>query len=285
MPTPSTSSRGSGKIVLPPQRKTISFKGENYQPGRLRKNRFTVPGNDEAHRYQRARIRGVILKVLWYNISAMRLRLHTRYQNSAGQRIRIILNLKGLDYEYVPIPSPSSPDYDAINPQGLMPALEIDGRVVAQSMAIAELLEELFPNPSIFPSDPVLRAEVRAFSHLISSDLHPLNNNRVRRYLSDVMGQEQPAVWAWYQHWIAKAFGSLEAQLKRRAVPFPFCFDEKPTLADTCLVPQIDNARRFECDLAQYPLLTAVDAACRTLEAFARAAPEGQPDFPGPGDT
>jgi len=216
-------------------------------------------------------------------LNHMRLRLHTRYQNSAGQRIRIILNLKGLDYDYVPVPSPASPDYRALNPQALMPALEIDGHLVAQSMAIAELLEELVPDPSIFPPDPMLRADVRSISHLISSDLHPINNNRVRRYLRDAVGANDAKIASWYGHWVNKAFESLEVQLERRSEQFPFCFGDAPTLADACLVPQIDNARRFKCDLTKYPLLTAIDRECRNLDAFARAAPERQPDFPSAG--
>lgn len=160
----------------------------------------------------------------------MRLRLHTRYQNSAGQRVRIVLNLKGLSYEYVAIPSLSSDDYSAINPQALMPALEIDGRVVAQSMAIVELLEEMFPEPSVFPKDTLLRADVRAFAHFISADLHPINNNRVRRYLADVIGVDDGQVSAWYAHWVKKAFTSLETQLARRTMQFPYCFGEVPTL-------------------------------------------------------
>ena len=210
----------------------------------------------------------------------MRLRLHTRYQNSAGQRVRIVLNLKGIDYEYVAIPSLSSDAYRSINPQGLMPVLEIDGRFVAQSMAIAELLEELFPEPSVLPADPMLRAEARSFAHLISADLHPVNNNRVRRYLTDVLHADDAEVLAWYRHWVAQAFSSLEAQLVRRPEPFRFCFGDRPGLAEACLVPQMDNARRFDCDLEPYPRLVAVDAECRKLEAFSRAAPEAQPDYP-----
>ena len=210
----------------------------------------------------------------------MRLRLHTRYQNSAGQRVRIVLNLKRLPYEYVAIPSLSSDDYRRINPQGLMPTLEVDGRMVAQSMAIIELLEELFPEPSVLPKDPMLRAETRSFAQLIAADLHPINNNRVRRYLSDVLGADEEQVRAWYRHWVAKAFGSLETQLARRQVQFPFCFGDGPGLADACLVPQMDNARRFGCDLSAYPLLVAIDGACRGLDAFIRAAPEAQPDYP-----
>lgn len=210
----------------------------------------------------------------------MRLRLHTRYRNSAGQRVRIVLNLKGIDYEYVAIPSLSSEAYRRVNPQGLMPALEIDGRFVAQSMAIVELLEELFPEPGVLPADPMLRAEARSFAHLISADLHPVNNNRVRRYLADVLHADDAEVLAWYRHWVAQAFASLEAQIARRPKPFRFCFGDRPGLAEACLIPQMDNARRFDCDLSGYPRLVAVDAECRQLEAFTRAAPEAQPDYP-----
>ena len=209
----------------------------------------------------------------------MNLRLHTRYQNSAGQRVRIVLNLKQVAYEYVAIPSLTSAGYLKLNPQGLMPALEIDGHIVAQSMAIIELLEEIFPEPSVLPNDPILRAEARSFAQLIAADLHPINNNRIRRYLTNVLGAHEPQVRAWYHHWLGEAFSSLEAQLARRLVQYRFCFSDRPGLADACLVPQIDNARRFGCDLSHYPLLLAVDAECRELEEFIRAAPAMQPDY------
>lgn len=209
----------------------------------------------------------------------MQLRLHTRYQNSAGERVRIVLNLKGVAYDYVAIPSVSSADYRRINPQGLMPALEIDGQFVAQSMAIIELLEELFPEPSIFPTELLLRAKARAFAHHICADLHPINNKRVRAYLSTQMQASDEAVAAWYGHWVAAALTSLEAELMRRPEPFPFCFGETPSVADACLVPQLANARRFGCDLDAYPLLVAIDARCRALSAFRDAAPDRQPDY------
>lgn len=211
----------------------------------------------------------------------MKVRLHTRYQNSAGQRVRIVLNLKRVPYEYVAIPSLASEAYRRLNPQGLMPALEVDGRVVAQSTAIIELLEELFPEPSIFPRDPILRAETRSFAQLIAADLHPINNNRVRLYLTDILGADEVEVRAWYHHWVRQAFASLEAQLSRRSVQSRFCFGDRPGLADACLVPQMDNARRFGCDLSQYPRLLAVDTECRKLEEFMQAAPAMQPDYPG----
>lgn len=211
----------------------------------------------------------------------MKLRLHTRYQNSAGQRVRIALNLKRVPYEYVAIPSLSSDAYRTLNPQRLMPALEIDGRIVAQSMAILELLEELFPEPRLWPDDSILRAEARSFAQLIAADIHPINNNRVRRYLTDVLRADESQILAWYHHWSREGLSSLEEQLARRPVQFRFSFDERPGLADACLVPQMDNARRFNCDLSPYPRLLAVDAECRTLEAFRQAAPAMQPDYPG----
>lgn len=214
----------------------------------------------------------------------MTIRLHTRYQNSAGQRVRIVLNLKSIPYEYVPVNSGTKAAFLAINPQGLMPALEINGTVIAQSMAAIELLEELFPEPSILPVDPVESAEVRSFAHLICADLHPVNNLRIRRYLADPIGASEPQIADWYAHWVHTAFSSLETQLSRRADPGPFCFGVQPTLADACLVPQMDNARRFDIDLSDYPLLRACDAACRELSAFQRAAPDAQPDFPGKND-
>lgn len=212
--------------------------------------------------------------------TTMKLRLHTRYQNSAGQRVRIVLNLKRLPYEYVAIASLSSEPYRRINPQGLMPALEIDGRVITQSMAIMELLEELYPAPSILPADPLLRAEVRAFANVITADLHPINNNRIRRYLGDVLNADETAIQAWYHHWIGEALSSLEVQLTRRPTNVRFCFEDRPGLAEACLIPQMDNARRFECDLSNYPRLLEVDRECRKLEAFNQAAPQAQPDYP-----
>lgn len=211
----------------------------------------------------------------------MTLRLHTRYQNSAGQRVRIVLNLKGIDYEYVAVPSAASPEYRAINPQGLMPALEVDGRIIAQSMAIIGLLEELYPAPPMLPADPIERAEARAFALLIAADVHPINNNRVRKYLSGPMGASEAQIDGWYRHWIATAFESLETALYRRDRPKQFGFTDTPGLAEACLVPQMANARRFGCDLAPYPLLEALDASCRDLPEFVAARPEEQVDYPG----
>ncbi len=130
------------------------------------------------------------------------------------------------------------------------------------------------------PNDPILRAEARSFAQLIAADLHPINNNRIRRYLANVLGTDEPQVLKWYHLWVGTAFSSLEAQLARQPLQFRFCFGDRPGLADACLVPQMDNVRRFNCDLSQYPRLLAVDAECRKLEEFMRAAPAMQPDYP-----
>jgi maleylacetoacetate isomerase len=209
------------------------------------------------------------------------LRLYSRYQNSAGQRVRIALNLKAVAYEYVPVSAANLADYQRLNPQGLLPALEMEGRIVAQSMAILELVEELYPEPSLFSADPLLRAEARSFAFLIAADLHPLNNNRVRRFLSDELRVPDDGVARWYRHWLKSAFDALEARLARNTAETRFCFGNRPGLAEVCLVPQMDNARRFDCPLEAYPRLCAVDAECRAIDAFIRAAPENQPDWPG----
>jgi maleylacetoacetate isomerase len=209
----------------------------------------------------------------------MHLRLHTRYQNSAGERVRIVLNLKGIAYDYVVAPPVTSDDYRRINPQGLLPALEVDGQFVAQSMAIIELIEELAPTPAMLPADPMERARVRAFAHHISADLHPINSRRIRTYLATEMGQSDEAVTRWYRHWVGLTFASLEAELSRRPVDHSFCFGDTSGLADACLAPQLANARRFDCDLSGYPQLTAIGERCAALAAFRDAAPASQPDY------
>jgi maleylacetoacetate isomerase len=152
--------------------------------------------------------------------------------------------------------------------------------VIAQSTAILEFLEETHPSPLLVPADPVERAKVRGFGQLIASDLHPLNNHRVRRYLGTRLGAGEAEILAWYRHWVAVALAALEETLSRRA-PSAFCFGEEPGWADLHLVPQLSTARRFDCDLAPYPRLLGVEARCTELDAFRRARPEAQPDFDG----
>ncbi len=211
------------------------------------------------------------------------MRLYTQARNSAGERVRIALGLKGVAYQYVAVPDLPREAYLALNPQGLMPALQVaDGRVIAQSAAILEYLEEAYSNPALLPADPVGRAEVRAFAQSITADLHPLNNHRVRRYLGSQLAADEAAVLGWYHHWTALALGALEATLARAGCGGPFCFGDRPGWADLHLVPQLRNARRFGCNLAGYPRLLAAEAACLPHPAFQAAHPAAQPDYAGP---
>ena len=209
------------------------------------------------------------------------MRLYSQARNSAGWRVRIALHWKGVAFEYVAVSALLAGEYRRINPQGLMPALELGGRIVAQSAAILELLEELYPDPALLPAAPLDRAAVRAFAQLIAADLHPLNNNRVRKYLAGPLGRSGAEIDGWYRHWAATALASLEETLARSAAGGPFCFGARPTMADLHLVPQLYNCRRFACDLAPYPRLVAADAACRAVPAFIAAAPERLPDYSG----
>jgi len=191
------------------------------------------------------------------------------------------LHLKAVPFEYVSIRSLASGKHQKINPQGLMPALEMDGVVVAQSMAILELIEEKFPTPPLLPEAALARAAVRSFAQLIVSDLHPLNNNRVRSYLADPMERSESQISVWYKHWVGTALSSLEEMLARQSRRGQYCFGDSPTYADLCLVPQLHNCRRFDCDLTPYPLLLAAENTCRNKAAFQAAAPERLPDFRG----
>lgn len=209
----------------------------------------------------------------------MKIRLYTAAQNSAGERVRIALNLKGVPFEYVPVVSTTEPDYLRLNPQALMPTLAIDGRTVSQSLPAIELLNECFPNPPLLPGDAILRAQSRSFATAICAEAHAITVRRVRRYLAKSIGASDDAVTDWYAHWTAKAFEALEQNLAARSHRWPFCYAEHPTIADIALVPQVANARRFSCDLSCYPLLTEIADRCAKLPAFEQARPENQRDF------
>ena len=206
--------------------------------------------------------------------------LYTYHRNSAGERVRIALNLKGVAYDYVSAVALGD-RYALVNPQGLMPALEIDGRVIAQSGAILEWLEETCPDPPLLPADPVTRAQARAFGQHIAAEMHAITIMRVRRYLAEAMGADAAAIEAWQNHWMTLGLTALEAALADRPEPWPFAFGEIPGWADLHLIPQLSNARRFGCDLSPYTRLLAVEARCIDLPAFRDARPENQPDYPG----
>jgi len=208
------------------------------------------------------------------------MRLITRWQNSAGERIRIAFRLKGIDYTYVPISSLERGRFVELNPQGLLPALDVDGQIIAQSAAILDYLETTFPEPSLLPSDTVTRAEAKAFAALISSEMHSLTVQRVRRFMGQEYGIEESGVERWVHHWLALGFAALEATLARRAIHSAFAFGDRPGWADLHLIPQLSAARRLQCDLTLYPRLLEVEQQCIGLDAFRLSRPEAQPDFP-----
>lgn len=201
--------------------------------------------------------------------------------SSASYRVRIALKLKRLEVTTVPIHlrrgEQRQPEFLQLNSQGFVPALRLDdGEVLGQSMAIIEYLEEMYPQPPLLPAAPAARARVRAFCQLIACDVHPLNNLRVLKYLEAQFGLDEPARNAWYRHWIQAGFEALEQSLTRDAFLGRFCHGDSPGMADVLLVPQVFNARRFSVDLAPYPRIAAIDAACGEIPAFVDAAPERQ---------
>ena len=209
----------------------------------------------------------------------MQIRLHTKAQNSAGERVRIALNLKGITFEYVPISTTKSLEYAARNPQALMPTLEVDGFNITQSLAAIEYIEEQFPGPSLLPADPILKAQSRSFAMSICAELHALTVHRVRKHLSQAMAASESEVSQWYAHWTQTTLGALERTVSSRMQKTEFCFADYPTFADIALVPQLANARRFNCDLSAFPALNQIDARCSSLPAFLRARPDHQIDF------
>ena len=210
--------------------------------------------------------------------------LYTYFRSSAAYRVRIALNLKGLkaDYRYVHLVKDGGqqhkPEYLAVNPQGLVPALVDRGQVLTQSLAIIEYLEETHPQPSLLPKDALGRAQVRALAQVVACDIHPVNNQRILKYLETEFGADETARKLWYRHWIIEGFTALEKLLAGNPATGKCCHGDQPTMADICLVPQVFNARRFEVAMTAFPTIRRIDAYCLGLMAFADAAPEKQPD-------
>jgi maleylacetoacetate isomerase len=210
------------------------------------------------------------------------MKLYTYFRSSAAFRVRIALNLKGLAYEpafvHLPRGEHRGPDYSAINPQALVPTLDDAGKLVTQSLAIIEYLDETQPKTPLLPKDAPGRARVRSLAMLIACEIHPINNLRVLQHLKRALGQNDEQVNAWYRHWIADGLAKFEASLANTKGSGKFCHGDTPTMADCCLVPQIFNAQRYKCDIAPYPATMRVFAECMKLDAFDRAQPSKQPD-------
>jgi maleylacetoacetate isomerase len=209
--------------------------------------------------------------------------LYSYWRSSSSYRVRIALNLKGIDYEQAPVHlvrnggEQNHQAYREINPLGLVPALVHDGQVVVQSLAICEYLEEAFPAPPLLPPDKRGRARVRSIAQSIASEIQPMNNLGVMQYLEKEMGQTEEAVRKWYVHWVDRGFSAIETWLGSQDTG-RFCHGDAPGLADCFLVPQVYNAERFSCDLEPYPQIMRITSLCRELPGFRAAAPENQPD-------
>jgi maleylpyruvate isomerase len=210
------------------------------------------------------------------------MQLYDYFRSSAAFRVRIALRLKGLDYQSIPklfaTNEHRTPGYLALNPQGLIPALAVDGTTISQSLAIIEYLNDMHPQPPLLPEEPLARAQVRSMALAIACDIHPLNNLRVLNYLRERLGQDEDGVNTWYRHWVSEGFRGLEQQVARHSSARRHCFGDSLSLADVCLVPQIYNARRFNVDLTPFPTLVAISTHLESLPAFALARPEAQPD-------
>lgn len=206
--------------------------------------------------------------------------LHSAWRATAPYRVRIGLALKGVEYDYVPVDlikgQQREPAYKAVNPQGLTPALDIGERVLIQSLAILEWLEETRPEPPLLPKAPLERQLVRTMALIIACDIHPLNNTRIGRYLNKELGVEQAAWTAWIHRWIVDGFDALEPMVAEHGRGF--AFGETPTLADCCLVPQVYSANRYEVDLTPYPAIRAAAERAAAHPAIAAAHPDRQPD-------
>ena len=222
-------------------------------------------------------------------MGAPSIRLYSYWRSSAAYRVRIALNLKGMAYETMPVHllrdggEQHAPPFSDLNPQELVPVLMHGSRILRQSMAIIEYLDETWPSPPLMPATARDRQRVRAISQMIACDVHPLNNLRVLQYFEHEWNVPQPERDEWVRHWIVEGFRAAEAMLADHPSTGIFCEGDVPGLADCCLVPQVYNARRFGVDMAAYPTIERIDAACLALPAFDAARPERQPDAPAPG--
>ncbi len=210
------------------------------------------------------------------------MKLHGYFRSSAAYRVRIALALKGLDYDYAAVQIAKGrqfePAFAALNPQALVPVLEDEGRLLHQSLAIVEYLDEAYPEPRLLPVDRFERNRVRSLALIVACEIHPLNNLRVLKYLTHTLKITEEQKAAWYAHWVTTGFVALEQRLANEPQTGRFCHGNNPGFADISLVPQVANARRFDVDLTPFPTIVRIDAACNEIEAFRKAVPAAQPD-------
>lgn len=210
--------------------------------------------------------------------------LYNYFRSGTSYRTRIAMNLKNIDYDYAAVnlaqDQQLEAEFIAINPQGLVPFLATDELQLSQSPAILEWLEETYPTTPLLPADATGRAQVRALSAMIGCDIHPINNRRILQYLRHELAADEDAVQAWCQRWISEGFAALETILAADKARGRFCYGDTPTFADCYLIPQVASARRFGVALEGYPIIVAIDAHCRTIEAFKKADPARQRDAP-----
>lgn len=208
------------------------------------------------------------------------MKLYDYFRSTASYRVRIAMNLKGINYEKISVHlvnnggEQHSPEYHKVNPQGLVPCLEVEGEMINQSLAIIEYLDDIHPTPALLPQAPIAKATVRSLALMIVCDMHPLNNLRVLNQLKAEFNANESQVTQWYHHWLKKGFDALEAKLKTIERSRPFCVGDSPSMADLCLIPQVFNAKRFNFVLDDYPLIREINAHCLTLKAFQDAAPQ-----------
>ena len=212
------------------------------------------------------------------------MKLYSYFRSSAAYRVRIALNLKGLDYEYEGVHLlrdgglQLKPEYRALNPDGIVPTLVVDGDVLTQSLAIIEYLDETHPEPPLLPRGASDRAFVRSVALQVACEIHPLDNLRVLKYLKHQVKVPDEAKDAWYRHWVETGFESLEKRLAADSRVGKLTFGDTPSIADLCIVPQVFNARRFGIDLAAYPTIARIADFANQIDGFMRAAPAQQPD-------